>query len=75
MFVLLVLSNTLDVYQGPRYEKVTSGFHFEKPSLFSVSDDGSVLFVSSEDDRRVATFNAVTGKGVNPREHGGNTKI
>jgi hypothetical protein len=57
-----VLSSTLDVYQGPRYDKVTSGFHFENPSLFSVAEDGSVLFVTSEDDRRAATFDAVTGK-------------
>ncbi len=58
-----VLSTTLDVYQGPRFER-TAGFHFEKPSLFSVSDDGSILFVASEDDRRVATFDALTGKGA-----------
>jgi hypothetical protein len=57
-----VLSSTLDVYEGPRYERAP-GFHFEKPSLFSVSEDGSVLFVASEDDRRVATFDAVSGKG------------
>ena len=40
------------------------GFSFDKPSLFAVSEDGSLLFVSSETRLCVAVFDTKTGNIV-----------
>lgn len=59
-----VLSPTgLDCYQGTRFE-LSPGFKVAKPSLVKVSDDGSTLFVASEDERTAHTFECVSGKGA-----------
>ena len=61
----MLSSAGLDCYEGVRFEKRTDGaFKLDKPSLFTQSEDGSVLFVTSEDERKAATFATTTGKGT-----------
>lgn len=60
----MLSATDLECYEGAQLTKRTDGaFKCEKPSLFCQSEDGSVLFVASEDLRKAVTFATATGKG------------
>ncbi len=61
-----VLSHTgLECYESaPKFERREGVFDVKEPSFISLSEDGAVLFVTSEDLRTAHTFATVSGKGV-----------
>lgn len=62
-FYCVILCPNFFIEGAPNFTK-REGFSMEKPSLISISEDGSVLFVASEDLLNVASFDTKTGKEI-----------
>ncbi len=61
-----MLSHTgLECYEGaPQFALREGAFQaVQRPSLISLAEDGSVLFVTSEDELTACTFETLSGRG------------